>query len=144
MGKKRVIEKEGQTIQGGAESQSQGTSKGKEMKEGMISVCSSYNNTLISLADRNGNVIFATSAGRLGFKGSKKSTPFAASKVAETVADMATTKGVERIWIKVKGIGPGRDSALRSLGTKGFEIQAIKDDTPVPHNGPRAPKARRV
>ncbi|MBI4138335.1 MAG: 30S ribosomal protein S11 [Candidatus Wildermuthbacteria bacterium] len=143
MGKKRVIEKgdqAGSEVQSNAPSSSRGTG----MKEGRVSVYSSYNNTIISLADRNGSVVFATSAGRLGFKGSKKSTPFAASKVAETVADVAKNKGVERIWVAVRGIGPGRESALRSLGTKGFEIQAIKDATGVPHNGPRPRKVRRV
>ena len=143
MGKKRVIEK---ADQAGPEKESGAIvpSKGKEIKEGRVSVYSSYNNTIISLADRNGAVIFSTSAGRLGFKGSKKSTPFAASKVAETVADAAKNKGMERIWVAVKGIGPGREAALRSLGTKGFEIQAIKDATGVPHNGPRPRKVRRV
>ena len=94
--------------------------------------------------DMQGNVVFTTSAGSVGFKGTKKSTPYAASKVAEALADVAKARGVERIAIILRGIGPGRESALRSLGTKGFEIQSIKDRTPVPHNGPRLRKVRRV
>lgn len=105
---------------------------------------SSYNNTIISLADAKGNIVFTTSAGAIGFKGTKKSTPFAASKVAETLADAAKTRGVERIAVVLRGIGPGRESALRSLGTKGFEILSIRDATPVPHNGPRLRKPRRA
>lgn len=99
---------------------------------------------MLSLADMQGNVVFTTSAGAVGFKGTKKSTPFAASKVAETLAEVAKARGVERIAITLRGIGPGRESAMRSLGTRGFEIQSIQDVTAVPHNGPRLRKVRRV
>lgn len=109
-----------------------------------MNIYSSYNNTMLSLADLQGNVVLVTSAGAVGFKGTKKSTPFAASKVAEALAEAAKARGVERISITLRGIGPGRESALRSLGTRGFEIQSIRDLTPVPHNGPRLRKARRV
>ena len=85
-----------------------------------------------------------TSAGAIGFKGTKKATPFAASKVAETIAQMAKNLGIERVDVTVKGIGSGRESAIRSLAARGLEIIAIKDATPVPHNGGRPPKVRRV
>lgn len=98
----------------------------------------------MSLADNQGNVQVVVSAGAAGFKGNKKSTPFAASKVAELLAEAASARGVERIAIILRGIGPGRESALRSLATKGFEIMSIQDKTPVPHNGPRPRKVRRV
>ena len=142
MGKKRVIKK-GDTSTVAAITP-KAVLKGKGMTDGRVSIYSSYNNTLISLADSNGNVVFSTSAGAVGFKGTKKSTPFAASKVAETLSDAAKLRGIQRISITVRGIGPGRESALRSLATKGFEIQSIQDVTPVPHNGPRLRKVRRV
>ena len=142
MGKKRVIKKgEGA---GATPFAAKVPTKGRTLKEGKVSIYSSYNNTIISLADTSGNVVFTTSAGAVGFKGTKKSTPYAASKVAETLADVAKARGVERIAITLRGIGPGRESALRSLGTRGFEIQSIRDRTPVPHNGPRLRKVRRV
>ena len=143
MGKKRVIKK----VESGGSTAAvapKTTSKGRTFRDGRISIYSSYNNTILSLADAQGNVVFTTSAGAVGFKGTKKSTPFAASKVAETLSDVARAKGVERIAVTLRGIGPGRESAMRSLGTKGFEIQSIRDVTPVPHNGPRLRKARRV
>lgn len=118
--------------------------KGRSFRDGRINIFSSYNNTLLSLADEKGDVVYTTSAGAVGFKGTKKSTPFAASKVAETLADAAKSRGVERVTIVLRGIGPGRDSALRSLGTRGFEVMSITDATPVPHNGPRLRKPRRV
>ena len=107
-------------------------------------VYSSYNNTIISLTDNKGNVLVSLSAGRIGFKGTKKSTPFAASKVADAISQLAETKGIGKVEIFIKGVGAGRDSALRSLGTKTFEIMGIRDITPIPHNGPRPPKVRRV
>ena len=141
MGKKRVIKK--------GESSSTTAAvriptKGRTFTDGKVSIYSSYNNTIISLADMQGNVVFSTSAGSVGFKGTKKSTPYAASKVAEALADVAKARGVERITITLRGIGPGRESSLRSLGGRGFEIQSIRDLTPVPHNGPRKKKVRRV
>ncbi|MDP4007059.1 MAG: 30S ribosomal protein S11 [bacterium] len=143
MGKKRVITK-GEAVPSTGVSAAKTVSKGRTFKDGRVNIYSSYNNTLISLADGQGNVVFTTSAGAVGFKGTKKSTPFAASKVAETLSDVAKARGVERIAIILRGIGPGRESALRSLGTKGFEIQSIRDVTPVPHNGPQLKKVRRV
>lgn len=149
MGKKRVIKqteeeilKEGQEIESKVKEQAKGSSK--RIQEGRIYVSSSYNNTLLTLTDDKGNVLSWTSAGQIGFKGSKKATPFAASKVAEAVVQAAEKIGIERIEVFVKGIGSGRDSAVRSLAAHGLEIISIKDMTPVPHNGCRQPKVRRV
>jgi len=115
-----------------------------KISEGRIYIFSSYNNTIISLTDSRGNVLAWASAGSIGFKGTKKATPFAASKVAELVSQTARKLGVERVQILVKGIGSGRDSAIRSLASRGLDITSVKDVTPVPHNGCRPPKARRV
>ena len=116
----------------------------KIIKEGRIYIASSYNNTIITLTDSQGNVLGWTSAGSLGFKGTKKSTPFAASKVAEVICQIAKKFGVEKIAVLVKGVGSGRESAIRSLATHGLEVVSIKDVTPNPHNGCRARKVRRV
>jgi len=149
MGKKRIITKSG----GEGSEEKQGESgktadtrrtSSKKVPEGRMYVYSSYNNTLISLTDTAGNVLAQMSAGALGFKGTKKSTPFAASKVADALAQIARNKGMDKVEILVRGIGSGRDSALRSLGSKGFEISSIRDVTPIPHNGPRPRKVRRV
>jgi len=143
MGKKRVIKK-GESGVVSTTPAVKAAAKKRTLREGRVNIYSSYNNTILSLADMKGNVVFTTSAGAVGFKGTKKSTPFAASKVAETLAEVAKAWGVERIAITLRGIGPGRESAMRSLGTRGFEIQSIRDLTPVPHNGPRLRKVRRV
>ncbi len=116
----------------------------KKVKEGRICIFSSYNNTIITLTDLKGNVLGWVSSGSIGFKGSKKATPFAASKVAEAISQIAQKIGVEKIDVLVKGIGSGRESAIRSLAARGLQITSIKDTTPVPHNGCRPPKARRV
>ncbi|MBM3257737.1 MAG: 30S ribosomal protein S11 [Candidatus Nealsonbacteria bacterium] len=149
MGKKRVIKqteeeilKEGQDIE--AKVKEQGKEPLKKIKDGRIYISSSYNNTIITLTDEKGNVLGWTSAGNIGFKGTKKATPFAASKVAEAIAQTAEKIGIEKIEVFVKGIGSGRESAIRSLAARGLEIISIKDNTPVPHNGCRPPKVRRV
>ena len=116
----------------------------KRIKEGRIYIFSSYNNTIITLTDLEGNVLHWTSAGNIGFKGTKKATPFAASKVAEVMAQAAKKLGIEKVAVLIKGIGSGRESALRSLAARGLEITSIKDVTPIPHNGCRPPKVRRV
>jgi len=116
----------------------------QKIKEGRIYVSSSYNNTLISLTDYQGNVLASCSAGVIGFKGTKKSTPFAASKVASKICESAEKLGIEKVEVLVKGVGAGRDSAIRSLATHGLDVISIKDITPIPHNGCRPPKVRRV
>ena len=114
------------------------------LKEGVLYVSSSYNNTSLTLTDSQGNVLAWTSAGAIGFKGTKKATPFAASKVAETISQIAQKLGIEKVSVLVKGIGSGRESAIRSMAARGLEIISIKDVTPIPHNGCRPKKVRRV
>ena len=116
----------------------------QRMREGRIYISSSYNNTIVSLTDTDGNLLVWKSAGSIGFKGTKKGTPFAASKVAEAVAEALKKINVERVQVFVKGIGSGRDSAVRSLAARGVDIVSIKDITPIPHNGCRPRKVRRV
>lgn len=118
--------------------------KSVKSKEGVIYISSTYNNTIITLADKAGKVLAWRSAGSIGFKGTKKATPFAASKVAEALCLVIDKLGITKADIFVKGIGSGRDSAIRSLASHGLEITAIADVTPVPHNGCRSKKARRV
>jgi small subunit ribosomal protein S11 len=113
-------------------------------RQGIVFISSSYNNTIVSLADEGGNVLCWKSAGSIGFKGTKKGTPFAASKVAEAVAEVVKKLAIERVQVIVKGIGSGRDSAIRSLAARGVDIASIRDMTPIPHNGCRPRKTRRV
>jgi small subunit ribosomal protein S11 len=107
-------------------------------------VQASFNNTIITIADPNGETLCWDSAGSIGFKGSRKSTPFAAQKAAESVADKALKMGVREVEVEVKGPGAGRESAIRSLAASGLKIRAIEDRTPIPHNGCRPRKRRRV
>ena len=116
----------------------------KNIDKGMAHIHSSFNNTIVTITDVKGNVISWASAGGLGFKGSRKSTPFAAGEVAETAAKKAMEHGLKTVDVFVKGPGSGREAAIRSLQTTGLEISSIKDVTPIPHNGCRPPKRRRV
>ena len=116
----------------------------KNIESGKAHIHSSFNNTIVTISDVQGNVISWASAGGLGFKGSRKSTPFAAGEVAETAAKAAMEHGLKTVEVFVKGPGAGRESAIRSLQTAGLEIPSIKDVTPIPHNGCRPPKRRRV
>ena len=104
----------------------------------------SFNNTIISITDRQGNALAWATSGGSGFRGSRKSTPFAAQVAAERVADMASEYNVKNIEVEIKGPGPGRESAVRALSAKGFKVVSITDVTPLPHNGCRPPKKRRV
>lgn len=119
-------------------------SKGKRVDYGVLYVQSTYNNTKVGLTDKDGNLIMWSSSGSLGFKGAKKGTPFAAAKVGETLAAKAATIGLKEIDVVVKGVGSGRESAIRGFISKGVNINSIKDATPVPHNGPQPKKPRRV
>ena len=112
--------------------------------EGVAHIKATFNNTIITLTDLNGNVIAWASAGSMGFKGSRKSTSFAAGQAADKAANIALAIGLKRVRVEVKGPGSGRESAIRSLAVVGLEITAIKDVTPIPHNGCRPPKRRRV
>lgn len=121
-------------------------SKRKEKVDaaGIAHIKATFNNTLVTLTDRKGNVISWASAGTIGYKGSRKSTPFAAQLAAEASAKEAMDLGLRKIEVRVKGPGSGREAAIRSLQAAGLEIEAIKDVTPIPHNGCRPPKRRRV
>ena len=116
----------------------------KNIDRGAAHIHSSFNNTIVTITDVAGNAISWGSAGGLGFKGSKKSTPFAAGEVAETAAKKAMEHGLKTVEVYVKGPGSGREAAIRALQTAGLEISSIKDVTPIPHNGCRPPKRRRV
>ncbi|MBS5736497.1 MAG: 30S ribosomal protein S11 [Clostridiales bacterium] len=116
----------------------------KNIDRGAAHICSSFNNTIVTITDVNGNAISWASAGGLGFKGSKKSTPFAAQMAAETAAKAAMEHGMKTVEVFVKGPGTGREAAIRALQTAGLDVTMIKDVTPIPHNGCRPPKRRRV
>ena len=116
----------------------------RNITSGIAYVYSTFNNTIISIADENGNVISWSSAGAKGFKGSRKSTPYAAQIAADSAASKALEFGMKTLTVEVKGPGSGRETALRALQAKGFKILSIKDTTPMPHNGVRPPKKRRV
>ena len=116
----------------------------KNVLNGIAYVQSTFNNTIISIADTKGNVISWASAGQRGFKGSRKSTPYAAQIAADSAASKALEHGMKILSVEVKGPGSGRETALRALQARGFKILSIKDTTPMPHNGARPPKKRRV
>ncbi len=116
----------------------------KNIEHGVAHVRSTFNNTIVMISDVHGNAISWSSAGALGFKGSRKSTPFAAQMAAEAAAKVAIENGMKTIEVSVKGPGSGRESAIRSLQANGLDVTAIRDVTPIPHNGTRPPKRRRV
>src|SRR4026209_480123 len=116
----------------------------KHVVHGIVHIHASFNNTHVTITDLEGNVVTWSSAGSLGFKGSRKGTPFAAQQAASTAATRAREAGMRTLEVNVKGPGSGRDSAIRALQTAGLEIRAIRDTTPIPHNGCRPPKRRRV
>jgi len=149
MGKKHIIEtnqeeliKEGEKVEAAVKKEAK--VKSSNIMEGKIYVSSSYNNTIITLANSRGQVLAWKSAGSVGFKGTKKATSFASSRVAEAVANICKKLGVEKIEVLIKGIGAGRESSIRTLVAQGLNITSIKDITPVPHNGCRPRKTRRV
>tara|TARA_B100001029_G_scaffold158098_1_gene144552 strand:- start:1170 stop:1613 length:444 start_codon:yes stop_codon:yes gene_type:complete len=116
----------------------------RNITSGIAFVQSTFNNTIISIADENGNVVAWCSAGSKGFKGSRKSTPYAAQVAADDAGEKAYEQGLRTLTVQVKGPGSGRETALRALQSRGFKITSIKDTTPMPHNGARPPKKRRV
>lgn len=143
MGKKRIIKKSGG-------SEASGTSRAlaripkKKIDSGVLNITATFNNTLLTLADLKGNAVISASSGVLGFRGSRKSTPFAAAKVGEIIGEKAQQMGMKEAQVVVRGVGAGRESALRAFAGKGINITKITDKTPIPHNGPRPPKPRRV
>lgn len=144
MGKKRIIRKSGGSVDQGLKSRSLSRVAKKNLVQATLHIHATYNNTKVLLADRAGNVVAWSSSGALGFSGAKKGTPFAAAKVGELLGDKATIIGVKEVDVVIRGVGAGRESALRGFAGKGIEVVRISDDTPVPHNGPRPPKPRRI
>jgi small subunit ribosomal protein S11 len=142
MGKKRIIT-DGGTDLTAAEGKAVVSGK-RKLVSGVFNIQATYNNTTITLADHSGNAIMWSTSGSLGFKGAKKGTPFAAGKVADLLADKALVLGLKEIDVVVKGVGSGREAALRALAGKGFVINSMRDTTPVPFNGPKPKKPRRV
>lgn len=136
-------EKVEKKVEGEEKSTAIKTSK-KKVSAGILSVEATFNNTKVVFTDKIGNVLFSSSSGSLGFKGAKKGTPFAASKVGDIVGAKALGVGVKEADIVIKGVGSGREPAVRAFMAHGIEITSIKDKTPVPHNGPKAKKPRRV
>ena len=148
MGKNKIIKKEeekGSTPDNKVEIKSESKSANKrKISTGVLYVESTFNNTKVSLTDDKGGVLMWATSGSLGFKGAKKGTPFAAAKIGETLGQKAFDLGLKEIDVVVRGVGSGRESAIRGFVTKGFTINSIKDTTPVPHNGPKPKKPRRV
>ena len=116
----------------------------KNIEKGAVHIQSTFNNTIVTITDTQGNAVSWASAGEMGFRGSRKSTPFAAQTAAETAAQVAIDHGMKTVEVYVKGPGSGREAAIRALQTVGLEVTMIKDVTPIPHNGCRPPKRRRV
>jgi len=144
MGKKRVIKKTTSGVDHEMRARSASRLPKKKLEKGILNIQATYNNTMITLTDEGGNAIMWASAGSLGFKGARKGTPYAASKVAELVAEKAKMTGLKKVSINVKGVGAGRESAVRSFLGQDIILDTIRDVTPVPHNGPKPPKPRRV
>ena len=147
MGKKRVITKSSEDTNKNKQKASSKKAKAspkKHLEVGRAYIQVSYNNTKVSITDSNGDLVAWSSAGSLGFRGPKKATAFAASKVVATLMEKVKKVGLKTVEIYVKGIGGGRETAIRSLVNQGLDVTMIKDITPMPHNGPRPPKARRV
>ena len=147
MGKKRVITKSSEDTNKNKQKASSKKAKAspkKHLEAGRAYIQVSYNNTKVSITDSKGELVAWSSAGSLGFRGPKKATAFAASKVVATLMEKVKKVGLKTVEIYVKGIGGGRETAIRSLVNQGLDVTMIKDITPMPHNGPRPPKARRV
>jgi small subunit ribosomal protein S11 len=148
MGKNKIVEeKEVKSAKTESTTPASATAKSASKRKvdvGVLYVQSTYNNTMCLLTDTKGNALAASSSGALGFKGAKKGTPFAAAKVGEVLAEKAKAMGVKEVSAVVKGVGSGRESAIRSFIGKGISLTRVMDVTPVPHNGPRLPRPRRV
>ncbi len=144
MGKKKTVTVKGSTGNASMRARALARAPKKKLSEGTLYIRATFNNTILSLTDKNGALVTQSSSGSLGFKGAKKSTPFAAAKVGELVADKAMQMGVKDVNVVIKGVGAGRESAMRAFSNRGVSISAIRDETPVPHNGVRPRKPRRV
>lgn len=144
MGKKRIVKMSGKGLDQGRKNRALSRAVKKRLERGVLHVEATFNNTKVVLTDEKGNAIMSSSSGSLGFSGARKSTPYAATKVGELIGDKAVLIGLKEASVVIRGIGAGRESALRGFSSKGVQIKSIKDETPVPHNGPRPKKARRV
>jgi small subunit ribosomal protein S11 len=144
MGKKRIIKKSGKGLDQGRKERALNKLSKRRLESGILHVEATFNNTKAVLTDDRGNAIMSSSAGALGFSGARKSTPYAAAKVGELLGEKAMIIGLKEATVIIRGVGAGRESALRAFSGKGVAIKSIKDATPVPHNGPRPPKPRRV
>lgn len=144
MGKKRIATQEGQLVDADKRSRAVARSTKKKVTSALLSIEATFNNTKAVVSDTKGNALFWSSSGSLGFKGAKKGTPFAASKVGEVLAEKAVTAGIKEVSVVVKGVGSGREPLIRAFIAPGIDLLSIKDKTPVPHNGPKPKKPRRV
>src|SRR3989338_11347226 len=151
MGKKRIIKqtveeitRESEALFAKREEAERSVGARIGVKRGVVHILATYNNTMIAVTDERGGLLGWSSAGTLGFKGTRKATPFAAARAAEAVAEKAKKIGLEEVIVLVKGVGSGREAAIRALANRGLNITMIKDVTPIPHNGPRPRKVRRV
>jgi small subunit ribosomal protein S11 len=145
MGQKKVTNKTVETMKGSETVKVVSTKKeSRKVSSGRVYIKASYNNTIITITDDKGGVLAWATAGSLGFSGPKKATPFAASKIVAAIGEKVAKTGPVDIEVIVSGVGSGRDSAIRSLANSGFNILSIKDMTPIPHNGPKPPKSRRI
>lgn len=144
MGKKRIATQEGQLIDTQARGRGPARSAKKKVTTCILAIEATFNNTKAVVSDMKGNVLFWSSSGSLGFKGAKKGTPFAASKVGEVLAEKAVAAGIKEVHALIKGVGSGREPLVRAFIAPGIDLLSVKDETPVPHNGPKAKKPRRV
>jgi len=144
MGKKRIIKKSGKGMDAGRKERAMSKVTKRHLEKGVLHIEATFNNTKATLTDEKGNAVVSSSAGALGFSGARKSTPYAAAKVGEFIGEKSATIGLKEVTVIIRGVGAGRESALRAFSGKGIAIKSIKDVTPVPHNGPRPPKPRRI
>jgi small subunit ribosomal protein S11 len=144
MGKKRVNRMQGSGVDSGKRDRALSKIAKRKIDRAVLYIESTFNNTKLTLTDVTGATVMWSSAGSLGFTGNRKATPFAAAKVGEVIGEKASVVGVKEADVYIKGVGAGRESALRAFSGKGIQVLSIHDVTPVPHNGPRPPKPRRV
>jgi len=144
MGKKRIIKKSGRGMDQGRKERALGKATKRHLEKGVLHIEATFNNTKATVTDEKGNAVISSSAGALGFAGARKSTPYAAAKVGEFLGEKGIMIGLKEASVIIRGVGAGRESVLRAFSGKGIQIRSIKDATPVPHNGPRPPKARRI
>ncbi len=144
MGKKRIIKKSGRGMDQGRKERALAKVSKRHLEKGVLHVEATFNNTKATLTDEKGNAVISSSAGALGFAGARKSTPYAAAKVGEFLGEKSLMIGLKEATVIITGVGAGRESVLRAFSGKGIQIKSIKDVTPVPHNGPRPKKARRI